>query len=388
MSNNTRLNALINWLQAGAPGPESWSEVVAEVGRRMNAAELPVDQIAIYKTLINPELPAHLDYWNVQTGAKVKTYSPDIFAGGTEWYGAPAQICMTTGRALICTLGEAPQFDDREDIKSLKARGYTQLFYLPLHSRYTPSLNVVGFLTKRTGGFATADIDALNRLQAPIARVTEGFNLHESTIAILSTYVGRNAGAQVLSGNIRRGESETIPAVVLFVDIKNYTEVSNTLAPNRVVALLNRFFEVIDDAIRAHGGEILKLLGDGVLGIFPTPDDFAAKAAAAASALAAVEDARNALKKMEDDAPLNEFRAALHHGEVHYGNIGSTRRLDFTVIGPTVNLASRLLAEAANLEEDIVCSEEFTRLLEISPRSLGTRELKGFAGTIKIHAID
>jgi adenylate cyclase len=376
----------MHWLQAGAPGSETFAEVVTEIGVRLNAAGIPAAQVGVYKTMIHPELPAHLNVWTAAAGTRILTYTPDVFTRSI-WLGTPAQICISTGRTQIVTLGQAPEFDAREDMIAHRKRGYIQLVCLPLHSRYAPAINAISIMTKQVGGFDDASLDALNRLQAPIARLTESFILYESTVAVLSTYVGRDAGARVLSGNIRRGGTETIPAIVLFVDVEGFTAISNTRPPTEVVAMLNRFFQIVDSAIQTHGGEILKFIGDGALAVFPTPDNYAARSAAAAEAIAALEDARAALAADEEYGSIC-FRAALHVGDVHYGNIGSNRRLDFTVIGPTVNMASRLLSVASEIGNDTVCSDDFARLLEVDTRSLGAYTVKGFNEELIVHTLD
>jgi len=383
MPSESRLSALIHWLIAGAPGPESFPDLVGEIGQRLQAADLPVGQFGIYKTMLHPELPGRLDYWSPAVGTRTITLTPQQLRE-PMWIGTPAQVCQSSGRMVVCTPGEAPEFDDRKDIQDLKSRGYTQSVCLPLHSRYTPAMNNAGFLTKRIGGFAPDHVQALRRLQAPIARVTEGFVLHESTIEVLSTYVGRDAGARVLTGNILRGDTEVIPSIVLFVDVKDYSTLSNRLPPQDIIDMLNGFFTGLDDAISRHGGEILKLVGDGALCIFPTPDDHSAQVAATEAALAALEDARHALGSNASGIKP-EFRAALHLGDVHYGNIGSHHRLDFTVVGPTVNLASRLLSAASDYGEDTVFSKEIASLLDSTTRCLGEETLKGFDHPIEIH---
>ena len=386
MPNESRLSALIHWLIAGAPGPETFADLTAEIGQRLQAAGLPVDQFSIYKTMIHPELPGRLDYWSAAAGPRRVAINPRQLRESPEWIGTPAQVCQASGRMVVCTLGHDPEFDSRADMQALKRRGYTQIICLPLHSRYTPTVNNVTFSTKKKGGFLAEHVQAFRRLQAPTARITEGFILHKSTIEILSTYVGRDAGARVLAGNILRGDTEVIPSVVLFVDVKKFSTLSNQFMPSDIIKLLNQFFTNLDNAIQRHGGEILKLVGDGALCIFPTPDDHSAQVAAAAAALAALDDARAACD--EDASATNfAFRAALHVGDVHYGNIGSNNRLDFTVVGPTVNLAARLLTAASSCGEDTVFSSAIASLLDIKTRHLGEQTLKGFDQPVEIHTL-
>lgn len=388
MLDESKLTALIHWLVAGAPGPDQIGELTSELGRRLQSADLPVDLLSIYKTMLHPELPGRLDYWTAAAGPRLIRYGQDQLFDSDRWSGVPPQVCQSSERMLVYTLGEDPKFDGREDMQALLSRGYTQMVCLPLHSRYAPVLNVVGFSTKREGGFSTEEIDALRQLQAPIARITEGYVLHESTVGVLSTYVGRDAGSRVLTGNISRGDTEIIPSIVLFVDIKNFTALSNERTPGEIISLLNQFFSLLDDAISANGGEILKFIGDGALGIFPTPDDRSAQVAAVAGALTALRDVRE--KIASDSSPTERlpFRAAMHLGDVHYGNIGSSRRLDFTVVGPTVNLAARLLSAASDLGEDTVCSKEIAALLYVPTRLVGERTFKGFADPVEIYAVN
>lgn len=387
MLRQDRIQSLSHWLAAGAPGPDAFGHVIAEIAKRIGSAGMPLELFGVYKTMMHPELPGRLDLWTAASGLKVYDGDQVMMTRNDLWIGTPAEVCMRTGRTVVYSPGTDPEFDAKQLMQNLRSRGFTQVAYLPLHSRYTPAISVVAFGVKRPGGFTADEHDAMRRLQAPISRVTEGFILNESTVAVLSTYVGRDAGQKVLTGNIRRGGTETIPAIVLFVDVKGFTDLSNQLPPPRIIDALNRFFSELDDAVSAQGGEILKLIGDGALCIFPTPDDFAAQAAAAISALAALEDMHAALACVAD-WPAAGFRAALHLGDVHYGNIGSPRRLDFTVIGPAVNFASRLLQVASEADEDTVCSAPFAALLDRPFRPLGAHRLKGFAEPAEVFAAD
>lgn len=214
--------------------------------------------------------------------------------------------------------------------------------------------------------------EACRRLRAPLARVAESQIQSESTEALLTSFLGRDAGARVTAGMVKRGDAEMIRAVILFTDLVGYTELSNHLPIGDTVALLNRYFEAVEGPILRNGGEILKLMGDGVLAVFPTPDDITAEEGAALSALASVADARATLASEEV-----RFRAAYHVGEIHYGNIGGLTGLDFTAIGPAANLAARLLQAAGQAQA--TCSSAFARLVPGHVRDVGAFDLKGFA---------
>lgn len=293
---------------------------------------------------------------------------------------------MSSGRLVVHTFGSSPAYDRRGAAQKDASRGYKQFVYTPLHSHYSLAASVATYGTKRDGGFTEDEIHALRLIQAPLARVVEAFVLHEGTVQVLSTYVGRDAGSRVLEGNIVRGDAEVIPSIVLFADLRNFTALSNTKPVSEVIETLNTFYDIAETAIARNGGEILKFLGDGLLAIFPTPDDLSAQMAAASGAIAALEETRAALS--EANRTDIQFRAALHLGDIYYGNIGSKSRLDFTAIGPTVNLAARLMSVADELGAETVCSDDFHRLVPDRTKLLGKRAFKGFELAQPTYGID
>jgi adenylate cyclase len=270
----------------------------------------------------------------------------------------PIARSIATGRAMRFDLSQKSPDGDEAYNRAYAKAGYSDILVLPLFNFDGSVSGCIEFATKAVGGFSQEEIRALRRVQSPLARMKEYFTERFDKQITLATYVGEATSRKVLNGQIVLGDGETISAVVLFADIIGFTALSNRVASGEVLSVLNRFFAVIDDAVSANNGEILKFLGDGALVIFSTPDDLTAQEAAASSAMNAVEQARAALAA-EGDGPTLEFRAALHVGDVFYGNIGSGSRLDFTAIGPTVNLCSRMLLEASARAALTVCSAEF-----------------------------
>ena len=200
---------------------------------------------------------------------------------------------------------------------------------------------------------------------------------------ILDAYLGPKTGPKVLAGQIRRGTGEEITAVLWSSDLRGFTERSDRLPGTQMIALLNALFDAQATAIATHGGEILKFIGDGLLAIFPI--EHADKAATAArcaldAAMQAVAAARGLMHDplLVDEPPL-EIVVALHVGTAIYGNIGAAERLDFTVIGPAVNLVSRIEAVAKALDQPIVVSDDFARAYGGPLQPLGRHELRGLA---------
>ncbi len=380
-----KFDALINWLVAGALPKAEFTDTFGEIARRMIGAGLPVDTLETYMKNINPIVLGSLIFWTKAGGTKIIKFSHAQML--TEVYVASLQKNVSdSGRTARIRAGTGSPWETHPYIQPKLARGYTDYIMCPLFGKFIPN-GAIAVGTKHAGGFTDADITAIRRLQAPLARVVEAEILHENTVTLLSTYVGRGAGEKVMDGRILRGYSENITAVVLFADLCNFTSLSNTLPPEQTIAALNTYFEALDSAIRTNGGETLKFIGDGLLAIFPTVDEFTAQTAAAMGAISALDDARASLAISNAQGPEIVFRAALHLGELNYGNIGSSTRLDFTAVGPAVNLTSRLLQASAELDAPTVCSDAFAPLARVRCTPAREFAFKGFDDGIMVHTV-
>jgi len=206
----------------------------------------------------------------------------------------------------------------------------------------------------------------------------------------MQTYLGRDAGQRVLSGRIVRGIAERIDAVVWFSDLRGFTRITDT-APEHVIPLLNDYADAIVSAIHEHGGDVLKLIGDGTLAIFTAED----RAHACSSALSAAIAARAGIAELNrrraaDGKPVTEMYLGLHVGEVFYGNVGSRERLDFTVIGPAVNEASRIAAMCRSVDQPVLTSAAFADVEGMRRRlvSVGRYALRGVAQPQELFTLD
>jgi class 3 adenylate cyclase len=208
--------------------------------------------------------------------------------------------------------------------------------------------------------------------------------------ALLEAYLGRRSAAQVLAGRLRRESGETIRAVLLFGDLRDFTALSEAMAPELVVAALDTWFERIAGAVHAYGGEVLKFIGDGVLAIFPIGERSAA--AACDAALSAVGAARAGMAHLDQarerqGLPPLPFGAALHLGEMLWGNIGTADRLDFTAIGPAVNLVSRLEGLCRPLGRSVLISGAVAAETSANLIALGEHELRGIAAPCAVFTL-
>lgn len=268
-------------------------------------------------------------------------------------------------------------------LDDLRAQGITDYLAFPLV--FTDgSVHVASMQTKQLAGFSESEVGALAKIVPPLARVAEVRALQRTAATLLDTYVGNRTGARILAGQIRRGHTDMLHAAIWLSDLRGFTALSDRLPPTDVVDLLNRYFDCQVPAILKAGGEVLKFMGDGLLAVFPTADDGSDERDVCANVLNAAREARAAVRALSPAAAggLPEqinFGLALHLGDVLYGNIGGRNRLDFTCIGPAVNLAARLEKLTAGLGRTVLASAEFANHASDDWMDIGEFFVAGFA---------
>ena len=265
-------------------------------------------------------------------------------------------------------------------LRQLKEEGATDYVALPLifTNDHVDALSVV---SDTPGGFSSTDLDRMFLLQFAFTRLAEIHSLRDTAIHLLDAYVGRAAGQRILAGEVKRGDGQTIEAVIWYCDLRGFTRASDALPRDAIIALLNDYFDTMGTVVTNAGGEILKFMGDGMLAIFAVPEpgrrgEIAAQAARAAAATVDAMLVLNRIRSAEGE-PTVRFGLALHIGEVMFGNIGASQRLDFTVIGPAVNHAARLEKLCSPLDRGVLVSSAMAALLpaaDVEP--LGPHRLK------------
>lgn len=241
----------------------------------------------------------------------------------------------------------------------------------------------IAWATDAASGFSDEAVAALTDVAAALAGPLETLVTRQTAGVLLETYLGKRSGARVLAGEIHRGSGETIDAVLWLSDLRGFTALSEKMPSDRTIELLNAHFERLAGPIKAFRGEVLKFIGDGLLAIFPIEDGDTARAANAA--LNAVRAARAGMAALAGERraagqPAPDFGVALAIGDVVYGNIGAPDRLDFTVIGPTVNAASRMESMCKTLGCPVLVSAEFAAAAMAADNpmtSLGRHRLRG-----------
>ncbi|MBM9547384.1 adenylate/guanylate cyclase domain-containing protein [Leptospira sp. 201903074] len=308
----------------------------------------------------------------------------------TQFAASPIQYVLTTNKTYYYRFtegfkGEYP-YPILEELAPIGGTGY---FAIPVIQKGN-SYAFLSLLTAKPDGFTDVELDFLTKALNMVALKWWTFIQSELTESLLSIYLGKRTGSTVYSGKIYLGELDKIQSVIWFSDIRNYSGMSEKLSPPEVIQLLNDYFGLAIPLIEAHGGEVLKLLGDGILAVFPYTESN--KTYVGKKVLLAVrrlgEDLflHNQIREKETKLPIHHG-VGLHSGEILYGNIGSTERLDFTVIGEAVNLTSRIAGMCGELGKAVLASENLANQIPVRWEELGEHKLKGIGSPQKIFAI-
>jgi len=380
---------LFEWLVDGAPGATTSPEVVERLARDLARAGVPIERLYVFVRTLHPTVLARQFRWT--RGEPVKTAELTAAIQDSPAFRDSPITTVARTRVEVRRRLEGPlDAADFGIVHDLRKEGFTDYLCAPLPF-IGGETHAVTFITREPGGFTDAHLATIRRILRPLARLAEIFALRRVASNLLSTYVGHDSGEKILAGRIMKGDIEVVRAVIWFSDLRGFTAMSSRLTPREIIDTLNELFECQVPAIEARGGEVLKFIGDGLLGIFPIGDrdvrDVCADALAASDAAFVALDARNtASRRNPTPLPLLQFGLALHVGDFAYGNIGGASRLDFTAIGPAVNLAARLEGLTGKLERRLVVSSDFATASGLPFDDLGEFELKGVGAKQRVFA--
>lgn len=368
---------LARWFVTEACRITDTAALIAAAGEQLVAAGLPLYRLAYFQMTLHPEFAGTAYLWRRGQGI-VTGIRPHGDNQDEEYRDNPLPIVFEQGKTVRVRLAEVePQ---APLLRQLKDEGATDYVALPLlfTSGHVDALSVV---SDGPNGFSANDLERMFQLQFAFTRLVEVHSLRDTAVQLLDAYVGRAAGRRILAGDVKRGGGQTIEAVIWYCDLRGFTRLSDRLPRDEVIALLNDYFSVMGDIVTKAGGEVLKFMGDGMLAMLPIeqPEQRAAVAQRAVHAAASVSDAITVLNRIRATAgePEVRFGLALHIGEVMFGNIGASSRLDFTVIGPAVNYTARLERLCATLARPVIVSQALAALVpERDTVALGRHALK------------
>ena len=365
------------------------ADFVEQLMNRVLKTGLPVWRAYIGLQLVHPQLQAMGFMW--RRGEKVQEITRAYGIQFTPSYiGSPMQAVREQGRMVrhrLTSLGER----DHVTLHEIKADGGVDYIAMPMTIRRDGPAPVVTFATDSRMGFSDEDVADLVRLVDMMGAVVEMHVERSVAETVATTYLGRQVGQRVLNGAIRRGEGEEIRAVLWFSDLRDFTGMNERMPAGELLDLLNNYLQLVGDALAANGGEILKFIGDGVMAYFPAEDALflpivTGQAIAAARRLIGDIEAANEARAAGGRDPLR-FGVGLHVGPVTFGNIGTEDRLDFTVIGPAVNRASRLEGLTKELHVPVLASAEFNEACTVPMKSLGKHVLRGIADPVEVFTL-
>jgi adenylate cyclase len=372
-----RIDEIARWLIDQAPHGNV-KDLFAGFCREAVRAGWPVWRASLGLEVLHPEVSGWQHIW-VNESLSVRQSDRATAASSPSYLSSPTRIVDETSkpfrRRLDVPCPEMPLLEE------LRLSGATDYVMYPLPFLDQTRTAAMSFATQDAQGFDEATIDCLGRAAKMLSPYLERHVLRRIAIDLLDTYVGPRTGQRIIEGRVDRGAMELIEAAIWFTDLRGFTRLSEHSPIPEVLADLNSWFGIIGDVVEAHGGEVLKFIGDSVLAIFPTSSAQNGMSACRSALVAAQEfglrtDAENDLRSSIGRTPLMHS-LSLHFGEVAYGNVGAPHRLDFTVIGPAVNRASRLLDLAKQLDRQVVVSRVFARELDQPLADLGRHHLRG-----------
>ncbi len=397
------LNDLTAWLiQQGLENTPVEIWLVACCNRLVTAG-IPLQRVNITMRAHHPEIGSVAFRWNrdgknERVDFERRTDAPEEFLLSPIYYLLSNNVeeirqNLTVPDAQL----HFPIFDE------LRERGTTEYFAAkkmflnddnaaPVDPMQVEEGVVISLTTDAPGGFTDNQLDGLRQLLSPLCLTLKSAANRQMAEDITAAYMGHDASKRVLSGDITRGSSQTISAVIWYFDLKGFTKLSETLPGTAIIELLNDCFAEAVDVVESHGGNVLKFMGDGLLAIFDMEQIPEARRVAIEAALE-LRDAFVAMNKRRtaDGLTTTDFTLALHAGDVLYGNIGGKTRLDFTVIGPAVNTTSRILGMCSAVDQAIVISAKVAApMLETIPNlvSLGQYRLRGVRDRQELFTLD
>ena len=367
-----------HWLLREGPHIENIVEMFDELCWRLVGDGLPLWRATLHMGTLHPQILSLGARW-LRYLKLVEEYR--ILRGSDatdEYLRSPIRATTERGRPFRRTLADdTPEYPL---LSRLRQKGATDYFALALN-RALRRFPVVTWATDRPGGFDDADIATLEDLNPALAAIVDSRAVRRVTENLLDTYLGSQAGRRVLAGQIQRAEGEQLRAVIMMTDMRGFTALSDRLPGNEVIELLDDYFEAITTPVEKRKGEVLKFMGDGVLAIFPAADDDDFSEASVQALEAALDGLERlaVINKARREAGQAEVKIGigLHLGEVIFGNVGAADRLDFTVIGPAVNLASRIEDLTKQLSRPMLFSGAFARICPRPLISLGFQSVRG-----------
>jgi adenylate cyclase len=379
------IEPVMEWLNAGAPPAQRSQDVLQQLCRRLVEQGLPLYRVAVFVRTLHPNVAGRGFIWHEPSNV-VEIITAELGIQETDTYlKSPVRVVFTEHVEVRRRIG--PGALDFPILDELREEGASDFLALPVRF-LNGEVHAASFVTRRVGGFTEQELTALRQIMPPFSRVAEIYAWKRTARNILDAYLGEQTGEKVLAGQIRRGDSEDIRAVIWFCDLRDSTPLADSMSRADFLGLLNQFFECVLGPVLEHKGEVLRFIGDAALAIFPVPHGDVHERAEASRR--AVQAATAAIERMtafnaKRAQPLR-FGIGLHVGHVLYGNIGTPTRIEFTVIGAAANEAARIEGFCKTLDVPLVLSEPVARHVPDCV-SLGRHRLRGVEDPVELFTL-
>jgi adenylate cyclase len=376
-----------NWIVQRMFEDISLTDVFTELSQKIDRTLFPLVRSHVTMRQMHPFID-HTDHtWN-RTGELLTNSRPRTQVAEPNWTQSPLfymiENVIDEYRCDLTSDEVVRRFPIFTEFKAIGGTDYLAIL-TPFGNQETAIKQQDGiissWLTDRKDGFTDREIRALKRLVNLFHATARIFKREQTLQDVLSAYLGPVAARQVMEGKNQRGDGDVIQAVIWICDLRGSSALADQMEMAEYLTLVNQFFESMAEAVMAEGGEVLKFMGDGFLAIFPTSDR-AGIADAAQRALKAARDGAASLARHPSEASKLQFGVGIHHGDVMFGNIGATERLDFSVIGPAVNMASRLQDLTKTLDASLLVSSAIADHLPIDWRRFPQQSVPGLKDPI------
>lgn len=381
-------NGTIDWLICEGRLLADDAAILKGYALRMREAGIPLDRVNVAQRFANPLLVARGTIWT-ETETQAYTVSREMLATAA-FKDSPFDYIQQHRVTLRKKLDQVDRAVDHATYVERAEAGATEFmaFVLEFSDGSTHSSS---FTTREPGGFTDRQAAAIEATRHALAAALEPISMRWSSASLLTTYLGDGPAASVLNGTIQRGENWEREAVVMISDLRGFTAMSDNWPPQEVLHALDHYFEAVVKAVHSAGGDVLKFMGDGILSIFPT-DEFDSRSRCCDAAISAANAAVDALfavnqKRLATSRSPLEMGIGLDLGPVTYGNIGTLERLDFTVLGGAVNVASRVQDLCKVIGVPILMTGRLKDLSTLRLEDKGTHNVRGVSTDIDVYTV-
>ena len=347
-----------NELAQTALGLQHVSDFLGEAGRVLSRSPLRVERVFVSMKALHPAVRARTYLWQRDSDQVRSVSWPHGLENRPGYYDSPDHFVHRNGSELRVRRPGTDGEHMCDLYGTLCSEGYTDYLIAPLRFG-DGTLNTLSIATKEPKGLRDQDLEWFRQSVPLLTVILERHAALEALEAVMDTYLGDNVGKQIRGGRIRPGDGELIDAGIMMADLDDFTQHAARLGPTETVRLLNSYFDCLVYPITEHGGHVLKFMGDAILAFFPILPGLPAPTPLIAAL--AVRERLAALNNARDSGSHVPLRHALclHFGRVLYGNIGSSDRFDFTIIGDAVNLTARGVEASKDLGVEYVFTAAF-----------------------------